>query len=160
MDAHQFLAVADELVASVRANPAQPNARAVCRTAVGRAYYALFLLARAFVDDLGFETRSVPSIHALLEQAQRNSGVFSLVRIANTLADLREQRTDAGYDMRNTTVETVGTATDVLDDARAAILQLDLIRAGRLSPPLDREAVADAILKWAAGAQKPLWKRT
>ncbi len=159
MDAHQFLAVAGDLVESVRSDPAQPNAGAMCRTAVGRAYYALFLLAREFVSDLDIETRSVPSIHALLEQALRNSGVLSLARIGNALGELRDQRTDADYEMRDTTVETVENAGDVLDDAKAAILQLDLIRAGRLSPPLDRTTVVEAILKWASDNSKPLWRK-
>jgi hypothetical protein len=47
----------------------------------------------------------------------------------------------------------------VVAGAKTAILQLDLIRAGRLSPPLDRAAVADAILKWANDNSKPLWKK-
>lgn len=160
MDAHQFLAVAEDFVASVRNDPTRPNARATCRTAIGRAYYALFLLAREYVSDLGIETRSVPSIHVLLEQALRNSGVRSLARIGNALGELRDLRTNADYEMRNESVETIETAEDVYNRARAAILQLDLIRAGRLSPPLDRDVVAGAILKWAGENSKPLWRKT
>lgn len=160
MDAHQFLALAEDLVASVRSNPDQPNARALCRTAVGRAYYALFLLARELVSDVGIDMRSIPSVHVTLAEALQYSGVLSLTRISEALNVLRSQRTDADYEMRNGKVETLENAEDVYNRARLAVLQLDLIRAGRLSPPLDRGAVADAILKWAKENGKPLWKRT
>jgi uncharacterized protein (UPF0332 family) len=123
MDAHQFLAVAEELVASARNDPTQPNARAICRTAIGRAYYALFLLAREFVSGLGFETRSVPSIHVTLAESLQHSDVLSLKRIGETLDALRAQRTDADYEMRNTAVETVANAEGVVANLIVSSLQ-------------------------------------
>jgi len=89
MDAHQFLAVAEELVANARKDSTQVNVRAICRTAVGRAYYALFLLAREFVNGLGVETRSVPSIHVTLAESLQHIGVLSLMRIGETRDALR-----------------------------------------------------------------------
>ncbi len=159
MDAHQYLALAESLAASAKADPAPSNVLALRRSAISRAYYALFLLAREFVDGLGIETRLVPSAHVTLEQALLNSGVFSLRQIANTIGFLRTERTNADYEMRRTDVETQERVDSVVDSAKAAILQLDLIRAGRLSPPLDRKAVAETILKWASDNGKPLWRK-
>lgn len=160
MDAHQYLTFAESLARSVKDDPAQPNAQATCRSAISRAYYALFLLTREFVESLGIEARRVPSSHVTLEQALQNSGVLTLERIGEAIGALRSARTDADYDMRKTEVETLARVEYVLDAAKAAILQLDLIRAGRFSPPLDRDAVAATILKWASDNGKPLWRKS
>jgi hypothetical protein len=78
MDAHRFLAFAESLAARARDDPSLPNFDAVCRSAISRAYYGVFLLARQFVEELGIETRRIPNPHATLEHALRNSGVLSL----------------------------------------------------------------------------------
>ncbi|MCI0702824.1 MAG: hypothetical protein L0241_17220 [Planctomycetia bacterium] len=135
MDAHEYLTFAESLAKSAKDNPTLPNFRGVCRSAISRAYYALFLLAREFVDGLGIETRQIPNPHVTLEQALQNSGVFSLERIAETLGRLRSDRTDADYDMRNTDVETIAKVEEVIEAAKFAIVQLDIIRAGKLTPP-------------------------
>jgi uncharacterized protein (UPF0332 family) len=159
MDAHGFLAVAESLAESARSDPSLPNRDAACRSAISRAYYALFLLAREFLDDLGIDARRIPNPHANLEHAFTNSGVLSLQRTANALRMLCSARTRADYDLRPGDIESITTVQDVLKDARSAILQLDIIRAGRLSPPLDRTAAAEAILKWARDNGKPLWRK-
>jgi uncharacterized protein (UPF0332 family) len=159
MDAHSYLAFAESLANSARDNRTLPNLDAVCRSAISRAYYAVFLLAREFVEELGIETRRIPNPHATLQQALRNSGVLSLERLANSLRNLAADRAEADYDLRSTDVESLARVQDVIGSAQAAILQLDIIRAGRLSPPLDRGATADAILKWARENGKPLWRK-
>jgi hypothetical protein len=160
MDAHRYLAFAESLATSAKADPTQPNHDAMCRSAISRAYYAVFLLAREFIDDLGIEIRRIPNPHANIEQALRNTGVFTLQRLANALGSLCTDRTDADYDLRNRDVETVAKVEAVIATAKAAILQFDIIRAGNLSPPLDRNAAAEAILKWAKENSKPLWRKT
>jgi uncharacterized protein (UPF0332 family) len=159
MDAHQFLTLAESLAARAEADPDQPDFEALCRTVIGRAYYGTFLLVRELLDSLGLETRRVPNPHATFEQALRNSGVFTLRLIATDLSELCSYRTKADYEPWNAEVETIEKVRDVLNRARTAILQLDIIRAGRLSPPLDRAAVADAILTWARESSKPLWRK-
>jgi uncharacterized protein (UPF0332 family) len=158
MDAHGFLALAESLADGVKADPALPNRDAACRSAISRAYYALFLLAREFLGELGFDARHIPNPHANLEQALGSSGVLSLQRLANILRKLCSARTQADYDLRAQDSESITRVVDVINDARTAILQLDIIRAGRLIPTLDRAATADAILKWARENGKPLWK--
>lgn len=160
MDAHQYLSFAESLAKSAKDDPTQPNFRATCRSAISRAYYALFLLAKEFVDELGIETRRIPNPHATIEQALRNSDVLSLQRIANDLLSLCRHRTSADYEMRNTEVESLPLVQLVIETAQIAILQLDIIRAGRITPPLDRDAVTDAILKWAGENSKPLWRKS
>jgi|GEM_PF-1639348 len=158
MDARQFLTLAETLASSAEADPDQPDFEALCRTIIGRAYYGTFLLAREFLDSLGLETRRVPNPHATFEQALRNSGVFTLRRIATDLSGLCSERTKAAYEQWNAEVETIEKVREVLTLARAVRTQLDIIRAGKLSPPLDRAAVADAILAWARENSKPLWR--
>jgi uncharacterized protein (UPF0332 family) len=159
MDAHGFLAFAESLADGVKADPSLPHRDAVCRSAVSRAYYALFLLAREFLDELGLDVRRIPNPHANLEQALGNSGVLSLQRLANALRMLCSARTQADYDLRPGDIESITRVQDVINEARVAILQLDIIRAGRLTPPLDRDATAAAILKWARENGKPLRKK-
>jgi hypothetical protein len=159
MDAHEFLALAESLADRVKADPNTPNRNAACRSAISRAYYALFLLAREFLGELGIEARHIPNPHANLEQALGNAGVMSLQRIANALRKLCSARTQADYDLRPGDVESIIKVQDIIDDARTAILQLDIIRAGRLTPPLDRTSTVDAILKWARENGKPLWRK-
>jgi len=159
MDAHHFFALAESLARSAKSTPAIANHDAVCRSAISRAYYAVFLLTREFVDELGIDARHIPNPHANIEQALRNSGSLTLDRLANTLRSLAIDRTDADYDLRSGNVETIAKVEAVIESARVAILQLDIIRAGRLSPPLDREATVAAILKWARENAKPLWKK-
>jgi hypothetical protein len=118
------------------------------------------LLVREFVDGLGIETRLVPNPHVTFEQALKNCKVLSLEKIAEAMSKLRDDRAAADYEMRNTEVETVTKVESVVEVAKATILQLDIIGAGRLTPPLDRNAVAEAILKWAKENEKPLWKKT
>jgi uncharacterized protein (UPF0332 family) len=159
MDAHRYLAFAESLANGVKADPALPNRDAICRSAISRAYYALFLLAREFLGELGLDVRHIPNPHANVEQAFRNSGVLSLQRLASVLGTLAPIRAEADYDLRSGEVESIAKVQVVLTDAKTAILQLDIIRAGRLSPPLDPSAIADAILKWAREHGKPLWKK-
>lgn len=159
MDAHQFLSLAEALAARAEADPDQPDFEALCRTIIGRAYYGVFLLTREFLDSLGIETRRVPNPHATFENALRNSGVLTLQRIAMELIELCSYRTKADYEPWNAEVETIEKVRAVLDSARKARTMLDIIRAGKLSPPLDRAAVADAILAWARENSKPLWRK-
>lgn len=160
MDAHHFFALAESLAKDAAADPAHPNRDAICRSAISRAYYSVFLLAREFVDGLGIETRRVPNPHANIEQALRNSGNLSLHRLASNIRSLAIDRTDADYDLRPGIIEDPSKALTVIESARTAILQLDIIRSGRLTPPLDRTATAEAILKWAKENGKPLWKKS
>jgi hypothetical protein len=159
MDAHSFFALAESLASSARETPSRLNFDAVCRSAISRAYYAVFLLAREFVEELGIETRRIPNPHATLQQALRNCGVLSLERLAESLRSLAGYRAEADYDLLSTDVESITRVQDVIESARTAILQLDIIRAGRLIPTLDRAATADAIMKWARENGKPLWRK-
>jgi hypothetical protein len=86
--------------------------------------------------------------------------VLSLHRLASALRKLCSARTQADYDLHPGDVESIIQVQDIITDARTAILQLDIIRAGRLSPPLDRAATAEAILKWARENGKPLWRKS
>jgi uncharacterized protein (UPF0332 family) len=159
MDAHSYLTFAESLANSVKDDTSLSNRDAVCRSAISRAYYAVFLLAREFIDELGIETRRIPNPHANIEHAFRNSGVLTLQRLAIALNVLASDRSEADYDLRSGDVESITKVQDVIDSAKAAILQLDIVRAGRLTPPLDRDATAAAILKWARENGKPLWKK-
>jgi uncharacterized protein (UPF0332 family) len=160
MDAHGFLAFAETLANGVKSEPALSNRDAVCRSAISRAYYSLFLLAREFLGELGVDVRHIPNPHANVEQALRNSGVLSLQRIAKVLGTLAPIRAEADYNLRSGEVESLARTEVVINDARTAILQLDIISAGRLSPPLDRTATVEAILRWARENGKPLWKKS
>ena len=154
MDASHFLTLARHLVAG--AEQAQPltggTGAAECRCAIGRAYYATFLNARAFLAELGIGVPPDGSAHTAVYFALNNSGVNVLAKIAVQLRGLYDSRTTADYDLVNTDVDRVSEAEIAIGRADLALTVLDLIRRGRVNPPLDRPAVVNAILAWAKTA--------
>ncbi len=69
------------------------------RSAVSRAYYAAFHVARDLLADLGFTTPRADRAHEYLYRRLNNSG-SAVVRVAaNQLHDLRSLRNRADYDL-------------------------------------------------------------
>jgi uncharacterized protein (UPF0332 family) len=155
MDAHLFLDYAEAVLATVEADPGHPHAPAMCRSAISRAYYARYLLARELLGSLGIDVRNRAVTHTNLPFALQNSGVLTLERLGNQLSALRGHRTRADYDLLARDPETVSHARVCVTLARSTVQVLGIILAGKLAPPLDAELVRDTILDWARANGQP-----
>jgi len=151
MNSRRFLDLARELVAGVRAGKSATGGAGEpeCRCAIGRAYYAAFLVAREFLNRIGIWVTPTAGGHTAVQFALNNSGAPALVTAARQLSQLASERTDADYEPNNPRTEDILVAGPAVDLAAVTIQMLDIIAAGRATPPVDLAAVADAILAWA-----------
>jgi uncharacterized protein (UPF0332 family) len=75
------------------------SAEAEWRTAVGRAYYAVFHVARQLLEDLGFRVPRADRCHAYLWMRLNNCGNSQVQRSASDLQTMRNHRNHADYDL-------------------------------------------------------------
>lgn len=91
MDPRDFLALATTLHASQN--------EAERRTAVSRAYYALFLSARRLLEAESLPLGHLHEDHRLVPDYLRDAASEALADVGNAIADLRRERNMADYDM-------------------------------------------------------------
>jgi uncharacterized protein (UPF0332 family) len=91
MDAREFHTLAQQL--SLAAT------EAAWRSAVSRAYYAAFHVARQLMEDLGFTVPHADRAHGYLWLRLANCGNLQVEQAANALKDLRRNRNWADYDL-------------------------------------------------------------
>jgi uncharacterized protein (UPF0332 family) len=89
MNERDFLTLAQALAAQ--------TTEAAWRSAVSRAYYAAFHVARRLLEDLGFTVPSDEKAHAYLWLRLSNSGDPQTLRAGSDLRDLRRYRNEADY---------------------------------------------------------------
>lgn len=71
------------------------------RTAVNRAYYAVFHVGVTFLSELGFRASDGPQVHGQLRARVNNCGVPELQNIYARLDDLYKRRRLADYDLNS-----------------------------------------------------------
>jgi uncharacterized protein (UPF0332 family) len=111
MNARDFLTLAQGL--------ARQSAEAEWRTAVSRAYYAAFHVARDLLEGLGFTVPHADAAHGYLWLRLANSGNPQTVQAGNDLNAPRRDRNVADYELRRTILQGValsriGLASDVI----------------------------------------------
>jgi uncharacterized protein (UPF0332 family) len=82
------------LAARLAAEPTEPE----WRTAAGRAYYAVFHVARQLLEDVGFRTPRADRAHAYLWMRLNNCGNARVEGAAADLQTMRYHRNHADYD--------------------------------------------------------------
>lgn len=96
MDPSEFLSLAIRLSAS-------PH-EADLRSAVSRAYYGAFHIARGFIEDCGirFSDKKLygSDVHRKVRFCLRESGRYDVVRAGEKLGSLRDERNQADYDLK------------------------------------------------------------
>ncbi len=107
------------------------------RSAVSRAYYAAFHVARAFLTELGFDTPRADAAHAYLWRRLENGGHVPLALAGSRLNQLRGERNRADYDLQ----------TDLRwKDAQAAVKSAAMIVTALQSlPPNARQQITEAM---------------
>ncbi len=93
------------------------------RSAVSRAYYAAFHVARDLLFGLGFRVPQADRAHAYLWLRLANAGVADVRLAGNRLNALRGQRNWADYSSRSSL--TAATAANEVKNAEDIILALD-----------------------------------
>jgi uncharacterized protein (UPF0332 family) len=71
-----------------------------CRTAISRAYYAVFNVAEKLLARMNFH-RPKRDYHPVLQKRLMASGDSALCRVGSDLGDLHEERVLADYHMQN-----------------------------------------------------------
>ena len=69
------------------------------RSAVSRAYYSVFHVAREFMEGLGFTVPQADRAHGYLWLRLQNCGEPSLEQLGRDLQEMRRQRNFADYDL-------------------------------------------------------------
>ena len=118
-------------------NYAQGQTEADWRSAVSRAYYAAFHVARQFMGDLGFVTPRADQAHAFLWRRLGNCGHVPLALTGSRLNQLRGERNRADYDLSSDLAR---------KDAQAAVKSAALIIATlQALSSEDRQLVTEAM---------------
>ncbi|HZT80535.1 MAG TPA: HEPN domain-containing protein [Gemmataceae bacterium] len=99
MNGRDFLTLADSLVAG--------STEAEWRSAVSRAYYAVFHIARQLFTDLGFTVPQSDRAHAYLWYRLSNTGDPQVAWAGSSLNDLRSLRNEADYDLHRLASQTL-----------------------------------------------------
>lgn len=100
MTGDDFIAVAAKIAATY-SDPAS------CRTAVSRAYYGAFHLAKSFLADIGIKPPRNANTHVFIQHHLAGSGHTTAGSIASLLGDLHEGRLHADYDLNYKQIESV-----------------------------------------------------
>jgi hypothetical protein len=122
MDPREFLGLAKDLL------DATPNAVA-CRTAIGRSYYAALNVALSMLSELNIRLDRDEDSHKRLAQILDSSENPDLKRACVRLANQKNLRKLADYDMGNASVETSQKAGLVFQLAKQTIEELDRVHS-------------------------------
>jgi uncharacterized protein (UPF0332 family) len=147
MDAPRFLDFADRLVAAVksRSGLGLDSGIAECRSAVSRAYYSAFHVAREYLEEIGFVLAERGSCHKALQFALKASGHGGIAAIGSQLDTLYTERLSADYDLAISRTEKIGQVEALVKDSRMLLRLIATLRSGQNNPPVDLSRVASAI---------------
>lgn len=130
MNGKEFLTLANDLLADAR--------EAAWRSAVSRAYYAAFHVARLLLRDLGFRAPRADQAHAYLWLRLSNCGDAQIRVAGQRLRDLRSERNRADYD-----TDAPLTRPAAAVQVRIAEQLIQILDAARLEPT--RTQITDAM---------------
>lgn len=135
MDPRDFHQLASHLVRS--------SSAAEIRTAISRAYYAVYHVSAEILRAMGFQISTGPQGHGDVRNRLSNSGAPEVMRIGSQLGDLQGRRIQADYRLDNLEVENPKTAHALVEQAARMIQTLE-----RCSKGLQRPQIIAAIEAW------------
>jgi uncharacterized protein (UPF0332 family) len=91
---------------------------AACRSAISRAYYGAFHVARSFLDHIGSRPYRNANAHVFVQHRLMNSGHDEATRAGRLLQDLFANRLRADYSLSVSRVENSGFARTAVEWAR------------------------------------------
>jgi len=104
---------------------------AAYRSAVSRAYYAVFHAAASFLEKLGFKRTKGPQAHGEIPARFNNCGVEDGEKIAGWLHELHHQRILADYDLKSDNFRAQFKSAIWIAKAEQAILTLNTLSASQ-----------------------------
>lgn len=137
MDGKDFIALAGKLAAAAAAD------EATYRTAVSRAYYGAFHVARSFLVELGFEPMRNANVHAYVRRHLSGSGNADAVLASELLDDLQSARNRADYRLDDPQVGTRDHAMLIVERAHLVVTAVESCRADE-----SRESIRQAITEY------------
>ena len=114
-----------------------------CRTAVGRAYYAVFNVAADHLRKQGFVVGKGAAAHGEVQKCLSNADDITLAAVASELNKLHTLRNRADYQLGPNDVEKQPNARKIVAMAGSLIVDLDAKFGGTQSG-----LIRDAIEKW------------
>ena len=112
------------------------------RTAVSRAYYAIFNMAEQFLINLGFRMPK-NNVHVAVQHRLQNCGDSEIMNVGSKLTDLHHKRVQADYRLNEKSIENQKTALTVI----AQVDQMMELVENCLAEPR-RQLIIAAIQKW------------
>ena len=91
---------------------------ASCRSAISRAYYGAFHLAKSLLDQLGSGPPRNANAHVFVQHRLANCGHVHAIEAGQLLGDLHTDRLTADYNLRKREVETISYARAAVVAAR------------------------------------------
>ncbi len=132
MDPKDFLRVANDL--------AQSNKAAELRSAVSRAYYAAFHVARKLLVDMGFEISKGSGAHGDICNYLGNAANPTVEHAGNNIGDLKGWRNQADYELNSVEHENSGSVQKIVFITEQIIEDLEQCCNGS-----DRDQIKGAI---------------
>jgi uncharacterized protein (UPF0332 family) len=135
MEAREFHKLASALLADPK--PAQ------IRTAISRAYYAVFNLAVEFLTGLGFGLPKYNK-HVAVQHRLQNCGDSEIERVGSELTELASKRSQADYDLDDKSIESGKTALIAVAQADRMMQAVEKC----LTNKSRQRVITSAIEKW------------
>ena len=136
MDGNGFIALAGKLAVAPAAD------EATYRTAVSRAYYGAFHVARSFLEELGFQPVRNANVHGFVAQYLIASQQTDARVAAVELGDLQAARNRADYDLKNVRAASRDFAMTCVEQAHRIVAALDVCRRDDARDSI-RQAIAE-----------------
>jgi uncharacterized protein (UPF0332 family) len=136
MDGNDFIALAGKLAAPPAAD------EAACRTAISRAYYGAFHVARSLLTELGFAAVGNANVHGFVQHYLNGSGDPQACRAASLLSHLQMARNKADYRLDDRQFG-AREAMLIVERAHLAVSAIDACRAED-----ERETIRQGIIAY------------
>lgn len=116
------------------------------RTAISRAYYAVFLVAVELLDGMGFSIPRNHQGHTEVQNYLNHSGQADIRAIGSQLGDLRAKRNRADYQLNSLDVENPNTVRLLILQATQMIDTMERHFLGN-----GRSQIREALQQWRRG---------
>lgn len=121
----------------------QGNRAVNFRTAISRAYYAVYNVGFEILSGMGFRLSTGSAGHGDVRNRLSNSGEEQIVSIGSKLSTLESMRIKADYKLDRKDVENPKTAQAIVRQVEEIIQTLDTFCSGP-----DRDSIIRAIKEW------------
>ena len=113
------------------------------RTAISRAYYAVYLVAVEHLEGMNFRINKDPAGHGEVQHHINNSGNMDLQHVSSQPGELQGKRIRADYQLDRRDVENPKTALSLVIQATQMITTLDRCCTGQ-----QRSQIIEGINDW------------